>query len=69
MAVNGTATVLSGETEIDFKAPYRRVTMYDAIKEHTGFDIAGKDEDGLREVCQQLGIHADKSMGKGKAYR
>ena len=66
IAVNGNTKVLSGEAEIDFKAPYRRVAMYDAIKEYTGFDVSGKDEDGLRDVCQQLGIHADTSMGKGK---
>jgi lysyl-tRNA synthetase class 2 len=66
IAVNGTTKVLSGETEIDFKAPYRSITMYDAIKEYTGVDIENKDEDAIRNVCQQLGIHADKSMGKGK---
>lgn len=66
LAVNGTTKVLSGEKEIDFKAPYKRITMYDAIKEHTGIDVSEKDEDGLRDVCQQLGIHADKTMGKGK---
>ena len=66
LAVNGTTKVLSGDKEIDFKAPYKRITMYDAIKEHTGIDVSDKDENGLREVCQQLGIHADKTMGKGK---
>ena len=66
ITVNGSTKVLSGEKEIDFKAPYKRITMYDAIKEYTGIDVSGKDEDGLREVCQQLGIHADKTMGKGK---
>ena len=40
--------------------------MYDAIKQYTGLDVSDKDEEGLREVCQQLGIHADKTMGKGK---
>jgi lysyl-tRNA synthetase class 2 len=40
--------------------------MYDAIKEHTGFDISAMDEDGLRDVCKQLGIAVEKSMGKGK---
>ncbi len=65
-AVNGTTKVISGAREIDFKAPYKRITMYDAIKEFTGIDISEKDENGLREVCQQLGIHADKTMGKGK---
>lgn len=66
LAVNGTTKVVSGEKEIDFKAPYKRISMYDAIKEHTGIDVSDKDENGLREVCQQLGIHADKTMGKGK---
>ena len=55
-----------GDRELDFKAPYRRVTMFDAIKEYTGFDISGMEEEGLRDVCMQLHIHADKSMGKGK---
>lgn len=66
LAVNGTTKIISGDKEIDFKAPYKRISMYDAIKEHTGIDISEKDENGLREVCQQLGIHVDKSMGKGK---
>ena len=66
LAVNGTTKVLSGEKEIDFKAPYKRISMYDAIKEHTGIDVSDKDENGLREVCEQLSIHADKTMGKGK---
>ena len=66
LAVNGSTKVMSGDKEIDFKAPYKRISMYDAIKEYTGIDISGKDEEGLREVCQQLGIHADKTMGKGK---
>jgi lysyl-tRNA synthetase, class II len=66
LAVNGTAKVFSGDKEIDFKAPYKRITMYDAIKEFTGIDISEKNEEGLREVCQQLGIHADNTMGKGK---
>ncbi|MDE3182682.1 MAG: lysine--tRNA ligase [Bacteroidota bacterium] len=66
LAVNGTTIAMSGDKEIDFKAPYKRISMYDAIKEYTGIDISGKDEDGLREVCKQLGIHADKTIGKGK---
>ena len=65
-AVNGTTKVFSGDKEIDFKAPYKRITMYDAIKEFTGIDISEKNEEGLREVCLQLGIHADKTMGEGK---
>ncbi len=66
MAVNGTTKVHSEGKEIDMKGPYKKITMYDAIKENTGIDISEKDEDGLREVCQQLGIHVDKTMGKGK---
>jgi lysyl-tRNA synthetase class 2 len=58
--------VKSGETEIDFKAPYRRVTMIDAIREHTGIDISGMDENQLRGVCKQLGVEQDDTMGKGK---
>ena len=66
IATNGTTlTEVDGKT-IDFKAPYRRVTMYDAIKEYTGFDISQMEEDELREVCKKLGIHADLTMGKGK---
>lgn len=64
--VNGTTIVSSGGQEIDFKAPYKRITMYDAIKEHTGIDITGMTEDQLREVCTKLNIEADASMGKGK---
>lgn len=63
---NGSSKVISGDVEIDFKAPYRRITMYDAIKEFTGVDISEMDENGLREVCAQQGIYVDKSMGKGK---
>jgi lysyl-tRNA synthetase class 2 len=66
IAVNGTTKAVIGDREIDFKAPYRRVTMFDAIKEHTGIDISAMDEEQLRDVCRQLNIHADKSMGKGK---
>jgi lysyl-tRNA synthetase, class II len=66
LATNGTSTVLVGEKEIDFKAPYKRITMYDSIAEFTGFDISEMDEDGIRAVCKQLGIHADAKWGKGK---
>jgi lysyl-tRNA synthetase class 2 len=63
---NGTTKVMMGDKEIDYKAPYPRVTMIDAIKEHTGFDISGMDEAQLRDVCKQLGIEQDETMGKGK---
>jgi lysyl-tRNA synthetase class 2 len=66
IALHGTTQVTVGERTIVFKAPFRRVTMYDAIKEHTGVDISGMDEDQLREVCKQLGIHVDAKLGKGK---
>ena len=66
VAVNGTTKVKVGDNEIDFKAPYRRVTMTDAIREHTGVDITGMDEKQLREVCDSLGIETTPSMGKGK---
>ncbi len=64
--VNGTTKVMVGDNEIDFKAPYRRVTMTEAILEHTGIDITGMDEEALRGVCRDLGIETAPSMGKGK---
>lgn len=66
IAVNGSAEVNIGGKTISFKAPFKRITMYEAIKEHTGFDISEMDENGVRGVCQQLGIHADAKWGKGK---
>jgi lysyl-tRNA synthetase class 2 len=65
-ATNGVSWTLVDGQEIDFKAPYRRVTMYDAIKEYTGTDIEGMDENDLRELCHRLHIHVEPSMGKGK---
>lgn len=62
----GKTEVPVGDKTIDFKAPFKRVTMYEAIKEFTGFDISGMSEDQLREVCKQLNIHVEASMGKGK---
>ncbi|MCH5215330.1 MAG: lysine--tRNA ligase [Muribaculaceae bacterium] len=64
--VNGTTKVKVGDNEIDFKAPYKRVTMIESIKEFTGIDITGMNEEQLRGVCKQLDIDADESMGKGK---
>lgn len=64
--LHGATKVEVGDKTIDFKRPYKRISMIDAIKEHTGIDIAGMDEQQLREVCDQLGIEHDKSMGKGK---
>ncbi|TNE80383.1 MAG: lysine--tRNA ligase [Bacteroidetes bacterium] len=62
----GKTEVKLGDNVIDFKRPFPRITMYDAIKQYTGVDISGMDEEQLRDVCKDLGIHADKSMGKGK---
>jgi lysyl-tRNA synthetase class 2 len=65
-AVTGETKVKIGEREIDFKAPFRRVTMTDAIREKTGFDITGKNEAELREACKKLKVETDETMGKGK---
>ena len=66
LEVLGTTEVRMGENVINFKAPFKRVTMIEAIKEHTGVDITGMNETQLRNVCIQLGIEQDSSMGKGK---
>jgi len=66
LALHGTTKVQLGDKEIDFKRPFKRVTMYDAIKEYTGFDISGMDEEQLRGVCKNLDIEVDPTMGKGK---
>ena len=66
LSVLGTTKVKVGEREIDFKAPYRRVTMLDAIHEHTGIDVSGMNEEELRATCKNLGIEVDDTMGKGK---
>ncbi len=64
--VNGTTKAVFGEHQIDFKAPYPRVTMADAIKKFTGFDITGKSEQEIREAAKGMGIDVNDSMGKGK---
>jgi lysyl-tRNA synthetase, class II len=66
LALHGTTKVQVGENTIDFKTPYPRVTMTEAIKEHTGYDISGKSEQELREICNKLGLETTPSMGKGK---
>lgn len=66
LSVLGTTKVKVGEREIDFKAPYRRVTMLDAIHEQTGIDVSGMNEEELRATCKSLGIEVDDTMGKGK---
>ena len=66
IAVNGSTKATFGEHEIDFKAPYARVTMADSIKHFTGFDITNKTESEIREAAKNLGIEVDDTMGKGK---
>ncbi len=66
MDVNGTTEVKVGDNVISFKAPFPRVTMAQAIKEHTGVDITGMDEEQLRAAARSLGIEVDNTMGKGK---
>ena len=66
VAVNGcTETEIDGKT-ISFKAPYRRLPILEAIKEFTGYDLEGKSEDEIREVCKKLNMEIDDTMGKGK---
>ncbi|HCT31444.1 MAG TPA: lysine--tRNA ligase [Bacteroidales bacterium] len=66
LALHGKTKVMVGNKEIDFKRPFRRITMIDAIKEYTGVDINGKNEDELKKVCKDLGVEIDDTMGKGK---
>jgi lysyl-tRNA synthetase, class II len=66
MNLHGTPEVNVDGKMISFAAPYKRISIFDAIKEHTGTDVSGMQEDELRAVCHSLGIPADKTMGKGK---
>jgi lysyl-tRNA synthetase, class II len=66
LSVHDTTVVKVGDKDIDFAGPYRRLTMYESIKEYTGIDVSKMDEKGLREVCAQLNIDVDDTMGKGK---
>ena len=66
MDVNGTHEVQVGEHTISFKAPFKRVTMLDSIKEFTGYDLTGKNEDEIRAICKELKMEVDETMGKGK---
>ena len=66
MEVNGSAKTTFGNHEINFKAPYARITMTDSIKHFTGFDISGKSENEIRNAAKEMGIEVDNSMGKGK---
>ena len=64
--VNGTTDVKVGENIISFKAPFRRVTMLDSIKEFTGYDLNGKSEEEIFAICKELKMEVDETMGKGK---
>ncbi|MBQ2029413.1 MAG: lysine--tRNA ligase, partial [Bacteroidaceae bacterium] len=65
--VNGTTEVKIGDNTVSFKAPYRRLPILDAIKEKTGYDLNGKSEDELREICKELKLETvDETFGKGK---
>ena len=64
--VTGDTKVKVGDKIIDFKAPYKRIPILDAIKEHTGYDLSDKSEEEIREIAKKLDIEVDKSMGKGK---
>ncbi|MBQ8270661.1 MAG: lysine--tRNA ligase [Bacteroidaceae bacterium] len=64
--VNGTTEVQVGDNVISFKAPFRRVTMLDSIKEFTGYDLNGKSEEEIFAICKELKMEVDETMGKGK---
>lgn len=64
--VNGSTKVMVNGNEVDFKAPYKRVSIYDAIKEYTGYDLREKNEAQIREICKALTIDVPDNIGKGK---
>jgi len=66
IAIHGTTDVPVGDKIISFKAPFKRISIFDAIKENTGINISGKDEAGLRDVCKELKIEVAPNIGKGK---
>jgi len=66
LALHDSTTVQVGDKTIDFKRPFKRISMIDSIKEHTGIDISGMDELQLSDVCKKLGVEVDERMGKGK---
>lgn len=66
MAVKGSTDITFNGTDISLKPPFKRISMAEAIKEHTGFDINGKSEEEIRAFCVSNGVEVDESMGKGK---
>lgn len=66
LELHGTTKIMYGDREIDFKRPWKRYTMYEAIKKYTDIDISDMDEKALLDVCKNLNIKTDPSMGRGK---
>lgn len=66
LEANGKTEIQVGEHLINFKAPYARVPILEAIRVHTGHDVSAMDEEALRKVCKELGLEVDETMGKGK---
>ncbi len=66
IATNADSKVNVNGVEINFQAPYKRISIYEAIEEHTGVDVSTMDEDQLREVCKKFNVEIDKTMGRGK---
>lgn len=66
LAIHGQPKVIVGQHEIDFSGPYEKLTMFESIQKYTGIDVSAMDEKGLRQVCLDLKIEVDASMGKGK---
>ncbi|HOW30553.1 MAG TPA: lysine--tRNA ligase, partial [Bacteroidales bacterium] len=66
LELHGTTDVTVGDKVLSFKAPFKRIGILDAIKEHTGYDVYGMAENSLREVCKKLEIEVNETMGKGK---
>ncbi|MBK8146221.1 MAG: lysine--tRNA ligase [Bacteroidetes bacterium] len=66
LATNGQTKLNVGDREIEFKAPYKRISIYDAIKEHTGIDVSEMTEEEIRNTCKTLHIHTEPSMGRAK---
>ena len=64
--LHGKSKIRVGDNEIEFAKPYKKISMIEAIKEYTGVDISGMEEDQLRQVCKQFNIEVDDTMGKGK---
>lgn len=66
LETNGSTKTNIQSQEIDFKAPFKRISIIDSIKEHTGFDVSQSSESELRDICKKLGVDTDPAMGKGK---